>query len=82
MLKIYHSDLDGLSATNFLPFSILLWVLTHTLGTTTGVDQLANRYVKLWRQEGLFLDLLQSRGNNRLWLCFRKCTTVFTFCVD
>ena len=28
------------------------------------------------------LTLVQSRSNNRLWLRFRKYTTVFTLCVD
>jgi len=38
-----------------------------------------NRCVNL-RQ--VFLTLLQNRGGNRLWLRFRKYTTIFTLCVD
>jgi len=46
----------------------------------TGLDQLADRCVKLRRQ--VLLTSLQSRGENRLWLRFRKHTTIFTFCIE
>jgi len=42
----------------FWLFSTLLWILIHTL-ETTGLNQLTNRCVKLRRQVGLFLYLLQ-----------------------
>jgi len=57
----------------------------HTVTTplgTTELDLLTNSCVKLRRQVGLFLNLLQSRANNRLWLRFRKYPTFFTLCVD
>jgi len=56
-------------------------VLINTLGTT-GLDQSTNRCVMLWRQVGLFLDLLQSHGNNRFRLRFHNYTTVFIIRVD
>jgi len=65
----------------FWHFSTLLCVLIHTSGTT-GLDMFTNRCIKLPRQIGPFLNLLQSRGNNRLWRRFRKYATVFTLCVD
>jgi len=46
----------------------------------TGLDQLADTCVKLRRQ--VLLTSLQSRGENQLWLRFRKYTTTFTFCVE
>jgi len=42
----------------FLALLHPLWVLIHTL-ETTGLDQLTNLCVKLRRQVGLFLNLLQ-----------------------
>ena len=54
-------------------------VSTHTLGAT-GLDQLADRCGKLRGQ--VLLTSLQSRGENLLWLRFRKYTTIFTFCVE
>jgi len=29
-----------------------------------------------------FLNLIQNRGDNRLWLRFRNYTTIFVLCVD
>jgi len=79
-MQLVHSPgLDRLCAIHFLPFSTLLWVSTHTL-ENTALDQLINRCVKLRRQ--VFLNCSASRGNNRLWLRFRKYITVFTLCVD
>ena len=58
--------------------STLLWVLIHTLATT-GLDLLTNQCGMLRRQVGLFLNFLRSHGNIRLWLRFRKYTTVSHF---
>jgi len=77
-LKIHNSGLDRLSMAHFWHFSVIS-VSTHALGTT-GLDQLADRCVKLRRY--VLLTSLQSRGENRLWLRFRKHTTIFTFCVE
>ena len=57
-------------------FAAVISVSTHTLGAT-GLDQLTNRCVKLRRQ--VLLTSLQSRGENRLWLRFRKYTTFSHF---
>jgi len=48
-LKIHNFGLDRLCAIHFWPFSTLVWVSTHCLGTT-GLDQLTHRYLKLWQQ--------------------------------
>ena len=79
-IKICNSGLIASVRPIFLPFFTLLWILIHA-SETTGLDQLTNRCVKLRWQVGLFLNFLQSRGNNRLWLRYRKYTTVFTLCV-
>ena len=44
----------------FDPSPHFFWILFHALGTT-GLDQLTNCCVKLWRQVGLFLNFLQRR---------------------
>ena len=75
---IANTGLDRLSVTLFWPFATLVWVSTHTLGTT-GLDKLNNRCVNCG--ENYFLTLEQSHGDNRLWLRFRKYLTVFTLCV-
>jgi len=63
----------------FWPFTSLAWISTPTLGTTW-LDQLTNRHVNCG--DTYFLTLVQSRGDNRLWLCFRKYPAFFTPCVD
>jgi len=65
----------------FFDPSTLVRVSIQTLGTT-GLDQLTNRCVKLRRQVAYFLPLLQSRGDNWLWLRFHKTINIFTLCVD
>jgi len=78
VLKIVWA-LDRLDMAHFWHFATVISVSTHTLGAT-GVDQLADRCVKLRRQ--VLFTSLQSRGENRLWLHFRKYTAIFTFCID
>ena len=78
-LKIHNSGLDRLGMAHFLTLRTVNLVSAHTLGAT-GQDQLADRCVKLRRQ--VLLTSLQSRGENRLWLRFRKYSTIFTFCVE
>jgi len=77
-LKIHNSGLDRLDMAIFWHFATVISVSTHTLGAT-GLDQLAGRCVKLRRR--VLLTSLQNRGENRLWLRFRK-YTIFTFCVE
>jgi len=80
-LKIYNWGFDRLCAQPiFLPFSTLLWVLIHTLGTTA-IDQLTNHCVKLQQHVRPFLNLLQSHGNSRLRLRFAN-TQPFPHCVN
>jgi len=65
----------------FWPFSTLFCGLIQTL-VATGLDQHTDALCKSGRQVNLFLNFLQSRIDNRLWLCFRKYTTIITVCVD
>jgi len=78
-LKIHNSCLNRLGMAHFLQFATVISVSTHTLGAS-GLDQLADRCVKLRRK--VLLTSLQSCGENRLWLRFRKYSTIFTFCVE
>ena len=77
-LKIHNSGLDRVGMTFFWPFATLVWVSTHTLGTT-GLDKLNNGCVNCG--ENYLLTSEQSHGDNRLCLRFRKYLTVFTLCV-
>ena len=76
---VYNSGLDRLGASLFWPFATLVWVSTHTLETTR-LDKLTNRRVNFG--DTYFVTLEQSRGDDRLWLPFRKCPTFFTLCVE
>jgi len=53
--------------------SVALQWLNHPINQQTAVLLCGDKY---------FLTLLQNRGDNRLWLRFRKCTNIFTLCVD
>jgi len=70
--------LDRLWSTHFL--TLLYPCLSfdpyfeNHLGRSTNL-----RNVVLSCSDKSFLTFVQIRGNNRLWLHFRKCTTIFTF---
>ena len=76
---MHNSGLDRLGATHFLSFATIVWVLTHTLGTT-GLDKLTNCCVNCG--DTYFLSLEQSRGDNRLWRRSRDYLIFSTLCVD
>jgi len=79
MLKIHNSGLDRLSMAHFLTFRHCYFGFDPYFGRY-GLNQLADCCVKLRRQ--VLLTSLRSRGENRLWLRFRKYTAIFTFCVE
>jgi len=78
-LKIHNSGLDRLCVTHFWPFSTLVCLGVDQYFGNHWAKSITHRYVKLRQQ---VLTVLQSRGENRLWLRFPKYTTIFTLCVD
>jgi len=78
-LKIHNSGVDRHGMAHFLTLRHCYFGFDRCLGTT-GLYQLAERCVKLRRQ--ILLTSLQNRGENRLWLRFRKYTTMLTCGVE
>jgi len=72
--NVEYTQLKFGASTHFLTLLHHCLGLAHTLGTTV-LDHLSygDKY---------FLTLVQSRGDNQLGLRFRKCTIIFTLCVD